>query len=127
MARKAQYFTWGITSLVMEQKIKIRATEDLIECAQRLTVKPNVRTERELQILKTLRDRTYDDIYYFVNEREKKHWRLWDKHGGHMYKPNVETRVGLSQLSKYVDLHLVMIADIERRFSDLVQFIPPYN
>ena len=63
-------------------------TEDVIDCAQRLTVKPDDRTQRELQLLKMLRDRTYDDIKHFVNEREKKKWRIWDGFG--YYKPFLE-------------------------------------
>ena len=33
MALRSQYFTWGLTDLVIQFRLKIRATEDLIECA----------------------------------------------------------------------------------------------
>ena len=33
---------------------------------------PDEKTENELNILKMLRDRTYDDLRNFVNEREKR-------------------------------------------------------
>ena len=87
MALRSQYFTWGLTDLVIQFRLKIRATEDLIECAQRLQVRADDKTERELAILKQLRDRTYEDIRFFVNEREKKIWRLWENYGGLNYKP----------------------------------------
>ena len=41
-------------------------------------MEPDETTERELNILKILRDRTYDDLNYFVSEREKRLWRNWD-------------------------------------------------
>lgn len=99
MARNVQLNTWGLNSVVTEVKLKIRLTEDVIDCAQRLEIKADARTERELSILTRLRDRTYDDIRYFINEREKKHWRLWDHYGGHMYKPIIDHgRMSLEQI-----------------------------
>ena len=107
MALRSQYFTWGLTDLVIQFRLKIRATEDLIECAQRLQVRADDKTERELEILKQLRDRTYDDIRFFVNEREKKIWRLWENHGGSNFKPLTENnRLTLQQLAYRVEVHL---------------------
>ena len=117
MALRAQYFTWGLTDLVISVRLKIRATEDLIECAQRLYVRADNKTERELGILKQLRDRTYDDINFFVNEREKKIWRLWENHSDHTDKPLVNNnRLTLQQLQYRVDMHLLMISYIEPRY-----------
>ena len=91
-------------------------------------MKADARTERELSILTRLRDRTYDDIRYFINEREKKHWRLWDHYGGHMYKPIIDPgRMSLQQIQERIDIHLQMIAFIEPRYGGLVAEIPPYN
>jgi len=99
MTIRKEYFTWGLTDVVIQFRLKIRATEDVIECAQKIAVKADVKTENELVILKQLRDRTYDDIHFFVNEREKKHWRLWDKHGGRMFKPLLDnSRLTLMQI-----------------------------
>ena len=36
MARNVQLNTWGLNSVVTEVKLKIRLTEDVIDCAQRL-------------------------------------------------------------------------------------------
>ncbi len=75
-----------------------------------------------------LRDRTYDDINYFVAEREKKHWRVWDKYGGRYYKPYIENRgLNFMQLSERIEIHLYMLAYIEPRYEQLVSDIPPYN
>lgn len=75
-----------------------------------------------------LRDRTYDDINYFVAEREKKHWRLWDKYGGRYYKPHLENRnLTYKQLNERVEIHLHILAFLEPMYSQLVSDIPPYN
>ena len=44
--------------------------------------------KRELDILTMLRDQTYEDLYYFVQERERHPWRTWDKRG-YYYKPEI--------------------------------------
>lgn len=128
MERHYQYQTWGINNLSMELRLKIRATEDIIECAQRLEVKADEPTERELDLLKQLRDRTYADIRNFVNEREKKHWRLWDRYGGRMYKPFLDSSgLTLGQIRYQCDLHLIMVSRIEEAFDELLHSIPTYN
>lgn len=89
IAKKAEFDTWGFNNHLIEYRLKVRMTEDIIDCAQRLLVKSDSKTQRELNLLKMLRDRTYDDLKYFVEEREKKPWRVWDKFG-YYFKPPVE-------------------------------------
>lgn len=74
-----------------------------------------------------LRDRTYDDIRYFIDKRNTKPWRHWDKNGFY-YKPEIENR-GLDyyQLKQRVEVHMLMIGYIEPRYARLVADIPPYN
>ena len=85
-AKRTKINTWGVHNHIIELKIKIRMTEELIECAQRLEVMPDAKTEKEMQVLKALRDQTYEDLQYFINEREKKLWRNWHV-SGVFYKP----------------------------------------
>lgn len=68
---------WGLHNHIVGLQIKIRATEDLIDCVQRFIVKSDKKTEKELKVLKLLRDRTFDDIRFFVSERDKRIWRSW--------------------------------------------------
>ena len=35
-ARKMKFSTWGLHNHIIDIKVKVRMTEDLIECAQRL-------------------------------------------------------------------------------------------
>ncbi len=53
--------------------------EELIDKAQRLKLKPDAELELEMQQIKKLRDQTFDDLQTFVKNREKFHWRKWDK------------------------------------------------
>ena len=102
-------------------------TEDVIDCAQRLQVRSDAKTKRELDMLQMLRDRTYDDLKYFIAEREKRPWRVWDKHGFY-FKPPVENlTLNYRQLSERIEIHMQMIAYIEPRYARLVADIPPYN
>lgn len=102
-------------------------TEDIIDCAQRLQVKADAKTQRELDLLKMLRDRTYDDLKYFVDEREKKPWRVWDR-AGYYFKPPVENLgLNLRQLKDRIEIHMQMIAYVEPRYAQLIRDIPPYN
>lgn len=91
IARKQEFDTWGFNNYIIEYRLKVRMTEDVIDCAQRLLVKNDAKTQRELDLLTALRDRTYEDLVHFVNEREKKPWRIWDKYG-YYFKPPVENR-----------------------------------
>ena len=91
-------------------------TEDVIDCAQRLTVRADAKTERELRLLTMLRDRTYEDLQFFVNEREKKPWRNWDRYFRY-FKPQLEDReLTLMQLTERCELNLQMIAYLEPRY-----------
>lgn len=81
-------------------------TEDLIDLAQKVKMKPEAHIQRELDILKMLRDQTYEDLYYFVQEREKHPWRAWDKKG-YYYKPEVTPALlNTAQLNILIDLNL---------------------
>lgn len=119
--------TWGLHNHLIEFRLKVRMTEDLIDCAQRLQVKPDKRTEAELKILSLLRDRTYDDLRFFVKEREKKLWRNWEIFG-QVEKPALDNRgLTLQEVTERIELQQKMIAFIEPRLERLVKDIPPYN
>lgn len=65
-----------------------------------------------------LRDRTYEDLYYFVTKREKRLWRLW--RGGQNYKPALNNKeMTLEQVTERVDVNMIMILYIEPRFKQL--------
>lgn len=70
--------TWGVQSHVVTYTIKCRLMEDLIDCAQRCKIRPDAQVERELYLMRRLRDQTWDDLTYFLREREKYPWRTWD-------------------------------------------------
>ena len=55
--------------------------EDLIDKAQRAkdTTQTTAEAKAELDRLTRLRDQTYADLKIFVRDREKHHWREWDK------------------------------------------------
>ena len=127
MERKKEFDAWGFGSYIVEYRLKIRMTEDIIDAAQRLEVKPDNKTQQELDVLKKLRDRTYEDLKYFIEEREKKPWRVWDKYG-YNYKPAVDN-YGMSakQAEERIDAHLLMISYLEPKYRALVNDIPPYN
>ena len=86
--RQIELNTWGFHNHIISYKIKVRMTEDIIDLAQKVKLKPEQHQKRELEIMKMLRDQTYDDLVYFVKEREKHPWRVWDKNG-YFYKPEV--------------------------------------
>ena len=74
----AELDSWGFNSHVISYVIKVRVLEDLIECAQKCTIKPDVPVERELALMKALAKQTWEDIQYFLSERDKQKWRTWD-------------------------------------------------
>ena len=118
---------WGFGSYIVEYRLKIRMTEDIIDAAQRLEVKPDAKTQQELDVLRKLRDRTYDDLKYFIEEREKHPWRVWDKYG-YNYKPGVENYgMTAKQAEERIDAHLLMITYLEPKYRKLITDIPPYN
>ena len=64
-----------------------------------------------------LRDRTYDDVKYFIEKREEKPWRHWDKNGFY-YKPSIENRgLNINQLKERIEVHLLIIAFIEPKYA----------
>ena len=75
----------------MSCRVKVRMTEDIIDLAQRMQVKPESKLKAELELMTKLRDQTYEDLKFFVIEREKKPWRNWQVHGVY-YKPGDENR-----------------------------------
>lgn len=78
----------------MSYRVKVRMTEDIIDLAQRLQVKPESKLKAEMELMTKLRDQTYGDLKFFVTEREKKPWRNWQVHGVY-YKPGDENRAGI--------------------------------
>ena len=44
-----------------------------------------------MNIMRKLRDQTWEDLRHFVKEREKKPWRVWDRRGFY-YKPETVDR-----------------------------------
>lgn len=54
--------------------------EDLVDRVQRYNLKPDKALEEEIKHLKKLRDQVFDDLQTFVREREKHHWREWDRY-----------------------------------------------
>lgn len=124
--RKMEFDTWGFHNYIIAYRVKVRMTEDVIDCAQRLQVKPDQRTEKELGLLTMLRDRTFGDLHMFVRNREKRLWRNW--HGGRGYKPALEDReMTLQQVTERVEVNLAMIQYLEPRHQQLMRDIPPYN
>lgn len=107
-------------------------TEDIIDCAQRLLVKSDEKTERELGILKLLRDRTYEDLNTFVQKREKQPWRVWDgRHVygyGHDFKPSLEAlELSYFEIGQKIDKNLHALSILEKVYTKLRADIPTYN
>ena len=53
-----------------------------------MQIRQDAKLLREMDLMRRLRDQTWEDLRYFVIEREKKPWRNWDKHGFY-YKPEL--------------------------------------
>ena len=66
-------------------------TEDIIDLAQRVQIRQDGKLIKEMNLMRRLRDQTWEDLRYFVIEREKKPWRVWDKHGFY-YKPELQDK-----------------------------------
>ena len=125
--RKIDFDTWGFHNHIIEYRLKVRMTEDVIDCAQRVSIKSDIKTQRELTLLKYMRDRLYTDLRYFIAKRETKPWRNWDR-SGFYYKPSLENRdLDLQQVTERIDANLMMIAYIEPLHTQLIKDIPPYN
>ena len=91
ISEKEEYDTWGWQNHIMATQVKVRMTEDIIDLAQRMQVKPESKLKAEMELMTKLRDQTYEDLKFFVTEREKKPWRNWQVHGIY-YKPGDENR-----------------------------------
>ena len=44
IAKKADFDTWGFHNHIIEYRLKVRMTEDVIDCAQRLQVRSDAKT-----------------------------------------------------------------------------------
>ena len=127
-----EFNTWGFHNHIISYRIKMRMTEDIIDCAQRLSVRSDEKTKRELGILKLVRDRTYEDLHTFVQRREKQPWRVWDKCHvfgyGHDFKPSLENlELSYAEMTVQIDENLYALAFLEKRYSQLRTDITAYN
>ena len=119
--------TWGLHNHIIEVRLKIRMTEDLIDCAQRLEIKADKNTQRELKILKTLRDQTYEDLKKFVQKREKRVWRNWHVFG-QPYKPIIDSNeLSLAQIMEKFELNYTQFRLINPKLEFLVRDIQSFN
>ena len=119
--------TWGLHNHIIEVRLKIRMTEDLIDCAQRLEIKADKNTQRELKILKTLRDQTYEDLKKFVQKREKRVWRNWHVFG-QPYKPIIDSNeLSLAQIMEKFELNYTQFRLISPKLEFLVRDIQSFN
>ena len=73
--------------------------EDLIDKAQRYKLKPDVLLEQEIAELTALRDQTFKDLQEFVQNREKSHWRNWDKFKVVQKQPKSQIKIAKLQVS----------------------------
>jgi hypothetical protein len=76
--RRDELSQWGIGNLVIQERIKCRAHERVIDLAQKVKLKPDPEMEKELAAMKKARRQIYRDIKEFVEERDKQPWRTWD-------------------------------------------------
>lgn len=80
ITRRNDLSQWEVTHLLVTFKIKVRVMEDLIDKAQGVKdYKSDEEAKLELERLQQLKDQTFQDLQDFVREREKHHWRNWDK------------------------------------------------
>ena len=78
--------TWGLNDALMTHTLQVRAMENLLDCAQRLKYKgPNKNLLNELEVLKQIRDQTWDDVKEFT---AGKGYHKWQK-----YLLQVQTKV----------------------------------
>ena len=82
----AELNSWGLSSYLTSYVVKIRLLEDLIECAQKCIIRPDATVERELALMRRLQQQTWEDIQYFLEERDKQRWRTWDNPRNLSYK-----------------------------------------
>ena len=70
--------TWGINHMVITTLMKVRLLEDIIDCAKKQKVRPDVTMERELYLMRYLQAQTEKDTRNFIQERDSDRWRRWD-------------------------------------------------
>lgn len=64
---------------VIKLKLECRLHEYIIKEARKLQIKPDARMERELDELREKGADIAEDIFNFVQERDKHDWRAWEK------------------------------------------------
>ena len=67
MEKHYELDTWGFTSYFVSHILKVRALENLIDCAQRIKYRgPDENLQNELVLLKQIRDQTFFDVKYVL-------------------------------------------------------------
>ena len=95
-------------------------TEDIVDLAQKLHLKPDKTLEEKMERMKRLRDQIYADLYYFITEREKVHWRNWDHAFMGNYKPDIPPRRNmLAYYKERIDVNLLQIEFLELKSLEL--------
>ena len=56
ISKNEEYNTWGFHNHIVEYKIKIRMTEDIIDLAQRVQIRQDAKLIKEMNLMKRLRD-----------------------------------------------------------------------
>ena len=64
--------------MIVTNLVKVRLLEDLIECAQKQKIRPNVTVERELYLMRYFQSQTEKDVRNYLEDRDKDKWRTWD-------------------------------------------------
>lgn len=111
MERSAEFNIWGFNSHIIAHVVKCRVLEDLINLAQKRAIRPDQEVERELWLMRMLQKQTWQDINYFLKQRNQDKWRTWDNPRNLNYlKTSVdgfnkvsEDKIDLEQLSKYAE------------------------
>ena len=81
-----------------------------------------------MERLKRLRDQVYQDLYYFITEREKVHWRNWDHAFMGNFKPDIPPRRNLlAYYREKIDNTLLQIEFLELKSLELQDDINGFN
>lgn len=128
ITRSEELDSWGLHNYVIELQIKCRMTEEIIELAQRLHLKPDKALEGRMDRLKRLRDQVYQDLHFFITEREKVHWRNWDHAFMGNFKPDIPPRKNwLQYYTERCEVTLMQIEFIELQSLQLSDDINGFN
>jgi len=125
MLKNEEYNQWGLHNYVISLQIKCRMMEDTIDLAQRLQLKPDWELEKKLEKLKHLRNQVFADLEFFINDREKVHWRNWDHYYQHDYKPDLVEKP--DYFKDRCDCLLLQIEFVERTAGELASEITQFN